>query len=60
MTRRLVAAAVLAGSVALVASPAVANHNDAEFCVGGDSRQQTGRMIGYCFKIDNPLDRVGT
>jgi hypothetical protein len=48
---RLVAATLLAG---LLASPAMATQNDAKVCVGGDDRNNTGRMIGFC--IQNPFD----
>ena len=57
MTRRLVAAALIAGSFGLV-SPALAQHNDAEFCLGSDDRQNAGRMIGYCIRLDDPSGGV--
>lgn len=56
MTRRLVAAALLAGTVGFVAAPAMASHEEVRVCIGGDDRNNPGRMIGLC--IDNPLDIV--
>jgi hypothetical protein len=50
MTRRLVAATVLAGSVALMAAPAFAYHHDARACIGGDDRNTPGRMVGFCLE----------
>ncbi|HEX8002471.1 MAG TPA: hypothetical protein VF519_07230 [Mycobacteriales bacterium] len=60
MTRRLVAAAVLAGSFGVLAAPAFASHGDAQVCLGGQDRNNTGRVIGYCIDIENPLDHIGT
>jgi len=51
MTRRLAAAALIAGSLGLAASPALANHHqDGTVCIGGD--KGTGPMFGYC--VDDP------
>lgn len=55
MTRRLVAAALIAG-LGLMASPALAAHDGDLICVGGDDRNNPGRMIGYC--VSNPLEII--
>jgi hypothetical protein len=59
MTRRLVAAALIAG-LGLTAAPALASHDQHDdgdlICVGGDDRNNPGRMIGYC--VSNPLEII--
>jgi hypothetical protein len=52
MTRRLVAAALLAGSLGVVASTAVAYASPGnEVCLGGDSAHSPGRSVYYCLQI---------
>jgi hypothetical protein len=58
MTRRLVAAALIAGSVGFVAAPALAQHHDNSVCIGGDGRD--GRMIGYCVNDPRSVVEIGT
>lgn len=53
MTRRILAAVLLAGTVGLVAVPAHAAA-DGILCIGMDQQGSPGRMIGLC--MDNPAD----
>ena len=59
MTRRLAAAALMAGSLGFLAVPAVASHHDGRVCIGGDSHG-SGRMVGYCVEDPRSVLEVGT
>lgn len=59
MTRRLAAAALIAGSAALLAVPAAAQHDDNRVCIGGDGTG-SGRMFGYCVEDPRSVVEFGT
>lgn len=57
MTRRLAAAALIAGSLGLFAAPAVAGHHDNSLCIGGD--RGPGQMYGYCIADPRSVVEIG-